>query len=100
MNTVLLVVIAVSLVTIALALVYTGLTAYRLYRQVRQIQGEVEPHVREFTRKQAQTMESLSRLDEHQAEMSKGVERAAASASKLGYLMSEFGEARNKFRGY
>lgn len=100
MNTILLVVIAVSLAIIAAALVYTGLTAYRLYRQVRQIQEQVDPHIQEFTRKQTQTMELLSRLEKHQAEMSKGVERATASASKLGYLMSEFGEARNKFRGY
>lgn len=100
MNTVLLVAIAVSLVIIAAALVYTGLTAYRLYRQVRQIQGQVEPHIQEFTRKQAQTMELLSLLEQHQVELSKGVQRATASASKLGYLVSELGEARNKFRGY
>ncbi len=100
MTTVLLVVIAVSLVTIAAALTYTGITAYRLYRQVRRIQEQVDPHIQEFTRKQAQTTELLSRLERHQADLSAGVQRATASTSKLSYLVSEFGEARNKFRGY
>ena len=100
MNTVLLVAITVSLVTIAAALVYTGIIAYRLYRQVRQIQEQVEPHIQEFTRKQAQITELMSRIEQRQGDLSEGAQRATASASKLGYLLSEFGEARNKFRGY
>jgi hypothetical protein len=56
--------------------------------------------MQEFTRKQAQTTELLSRIEQRQADLSEGVKKAGASASDLGYLASEFGEARNRLRGY
>ncbi|HZK49552.1 MAG TPA: hypothetical protein VFD74_08130 [Thermoleophilia bacterium] len=100
MNTVLLFVIAASLVIMAAALAYTGVTAYRLYKQVRGIQELLEPHLQEFTRKQAQTTELLSSIERRQGDLSGRMQRATASASTLGYLFSEFGEARDKLRGY
>ena len=99
MNTVLLVVIALSLAVIAAASVYTGIAAYRLYKQASELQRQVDPHLVEFTRKQAEMTALLTSIELKQGEMTDGMERASVAMAKLGFLVGEFNAAKNRLRG-
>lgn len=100
MTTVLLIVIAFSLLVILAALIFVGVVGYRLYKHVRRIQEEVEPQVQEIMAKQATTMELVARIEENQARLGDGVQRASASMARLSYLASEYRAATNRFKGY
>ncbi|MHB1343979.1 MAG: hypothetical protein ACYCX3_06435 [Thermoleophilia bacterium] len=100
MTTVLLIVIAVSLLVILVGLIVVGVTAYRLYKHVRRIQDEVEPQVQVLMAKQATAMEMMARIEEKQSKLGDGMQRASASVSKLTYLASEYKDATNRLKGY
>ncbi|MHB8867606.1 MAG: hypothetical protein ACYC6T_10790 [Thermoleophilia bacterium] len=100
MTTVLLIVIAVSLLVILVGLVVVGVTAYRLYKHVRRIQDEVEPQVHDLMAKQATAMELMTRIEEKQSKLGDGMQRASASVSKLTYLAAQYKDATNRFKGY
>ncbi|MHB0981019.1 MAG: hypothetical protein ACYC5Q_13295 [Thermoleophilia bacterium] len=100
MTTVLLIVIALSLLVIVAALIVVGVTGYRLYKHVRRIQKELEPQVQEILSKQATTMDLVARIEEKQAMLGGRMQRASASVSTLGYLASQYTTAANRFKGY
>lgn len=100
MTTVLLIVIAVSLLVILVALIVVGVTAYRLYKHVRLIQHQVEPQVNELIAKQETAMTILASIEERQATLGDRMQRASASVSRLTYLTSEFTAATNRLKGY
>ena len=99
MNTVLLVVIAISLAVIAAAAAYTAVAAYRLYKQAMELQAQVDPQLVEFTRKQAEMTALLTRIELRQGDMTEGMDRASVSIAKLGYLVSELNTAKDRLRG-
>lgn len=100
MTTVLLIVIALSLVIVVVALVIVGLSAYRLYKTVRRIREEVDPRVNEILRKQTVTMERLSSIEQHQIAINDRLEKVSSAAARLGVLTSEFSKAKDRLRGY
>ncbi|MBU2602565.1 MAG: hypothetical protein KKA32_10425 [Actinobacteria bacterium] len=100
MTTVLLIIIALSLVIIVVALVILGLSAYRLYKTVRRIQAEVDPQVNEILAKQGAITERLGNIEENQIVINHRLEKISSAAAGLGVLTSEFTKAKSRLKGY
>lgn len=99
-TTVLLIVIAVSLLAILAALIFVGVTAYRLYKHARRIQEEMDPQMQGILGKQAAAMDLVASIEAKQAMLGNRMQRATASLSRVTYLASQFATATNRLRGY
>jgi predicted signal transduction protein with EAL and GGDEF domain len=99
MTTVMLIMIAVGLLLILAALIYVGLTGYRLYTAITLAQATIQPPLDEIMKQQVKTTELLARIQARQNKIMDNIESISETAEDLDILQNELVDAVDSLSG-
>lgn len=96
MNTLLIIVIAVSLLVVLAALILVARRVYTLYKVVNDVRHHVDNEIQVIMAGQERALGRLESIQRNQALIEERSARLSANMNRLSYLSSEFSGAKSR----